>query len=79
MDRALPLQQIVSATMPSEPVSERDENHEDPNIVDWDGPNDPENPLNWPESRKTINLLLLSVLTIISYVPRSFQTYFSDD
>ncbi|RAO67293.1 uncharacterized protein BHQ10_003305 [Talaromyces amestolkiae] len=24
----------------------------DPNIIDWDGPDDPEKPINWPRSRK---------------------------
>lgn len=57
---------MVSATAPSEPVEGRTAHEEDPDVVDWDGPNDPENPLNWPESRKRINLLLLSVLTVIS-------------
>lgn len=23
----------------------------DSNVVDWDGPNDPENPLNWPTGK----------------------------
>lgn len=39
---------------------------EDFEVVDWDGPDDPENPMNWPESRKWVNLALMSVLTIIS-------------
>lgn len=66
MDRSLPLQQIVSTTMPSDSEMERNSQIEDPQIVGWDGPDDPENPLNWPESRKRINLILLSVLTVIS-------------
>ncbi|KAF9872388.1 polyamine transporter 3 [Colletotrichum karsti] len=43
-----------------------EENHEEPDVVDWDGPDDPENPMNWPESRKWVNLALMSILTIIS-------------
>ncbi|KAL0929776.1 polyamine transporter 3 [Colletotrichum truncatum] len=38
----------------------------DPTLIDWDGPNDPENPQNWPKSRKFVNLALMSILTIIS-------------
>ncbi|KAM0277100.1 hypothetical protein ACHAO9_012642, partial [Fusarium lateritium] len=38
----------------------------DPNIVGWDGLNDPENPMNWPTSQKCINIGLMSLLTIIS-------------
>lgn len=66
MDRSLHLQQIVTATVSSGPETDRGMQSDDPGVVDWDWPNDPENPLNWPESRKRINLILLSVLTIIS-------------
>lgn len=66
MDRSLPMQQIVSTSMPSDSEMERNSQSEDPEIVGWDGPDDPENPLNWPESRKRINLILSSILTVIS-------------
>lgn len=32
--------------------SEKDQITKTPTAQDWDGPNDPENPLNWPLSRK---------------------------
>lgn len=38
----------------------------DPNIVDWDGPDDPENPLNWTAKRKvtaTVSIALITFLT----------------
>lgn len=38
----------------------------DPNIVDWDGPDDPENPMNWSLSKKNINVLLVSVFTFLT-------------
>ncbi|KAL2756983.1 hypothetical protein ACRALDRAFT_1049216 [Sodiomyces alcalophilus JCM 7366] len=38
----------------------------DPNVVDWDGPDDPENPLNWPESRKWLGLSLISAMTLVT-------------
>ncbi|KAF6815013.1 polyamine transporter 3 [Colletotrichum musicola] len=34
-------------------------NREDFEVVDWEGPDDPENPMNWPESRKWVNLALI--------------------
>ncbi len=40
----------------------------DPNVVDWDGPDDPENPLNWPASRKNIHVAIVSVFTLTAYV-----------
>ncbi|ROT39923.1 polyamine transporter 3 [Sodiomyces alkalinus F11] len=38
----------------------------DPNVVAWDGPDDPENPLNWPESRKWLGLGLISAMTLVT-------------
>jgi hypothetical protein len=38
----------------------------DPNIVDWDGPNDPENPLNWPTSKKVTAIGVVSLITLLS-------------
>lgn len=43
-----------------------EETEQDPNIVDWDGPHDPENPMNWPEKKKWLNVAVLSILTIIT-------------
>lgn len=43
----------------------------DPNIVDWDGPNDPENPLNWSSAKKITAIGLVSLVTLLSYVIRS--------
>lgn len=40
----------------------------DPNIVDWDGPEDKENPMNWPLKKKITNIGIVSVLTFLSYV-----------
>lgn len=34
-------------------------------IVDWDGPNDPENPLNWPRSKKWRVTMTLALTTVI--------------
>ena len=38
----------------------------DPNAVDWDGPDDPALPLNWPARRKWKNLILVSILTLLT-------------
>lgn len=38
----------------------------DPNIVDWDGPDDPSNPLNWSISKKTTTISMVSFLTLLS-------------
>lgn len=40
---------------------------DDPNIVNWDGPADPDMALNWPARKKWIMTLLLSSLTLLTY------------
>ncbi|KAI1327088.1 cycloheximide resistance protein [Xylariaceae sp. FL0255] len=39
---------------------------EDPNVVFWDGPDDPENPYNWPVWKKAVNCGLISAMTLFS-------------
>ncbi|KAK7755361.1 hypothetical protein SLS62_002587 [Diatrype stigma] len=38
----------------------------DPNLVDWDGPDDPENPVNWSDKKKWLNVATLSILTLVT-------------
>jgi hypothetical protein len=44
------------------------EKPDDPNIVWWDSPNDPENPRNWSTLKKNINVGLISLLCFITPV-----------
>ncbi|KAF2967368.1 hypothetical protein GQX73_g6198 [Xylaria multiplex] len=42
-------------------------------IVDWEGPDDPDNPLNWSSARKTFIIAIVSAVTFnISLVPTIF-------
>ncbi|KAK4133744.1 MFS general substrate transporter [Trichocladium antarcticum] len=43
-----------------------EEGETDPNIVTWDGPDDPANPMNWTMRKKWSNIAVLSTLTIIT-------------
>ena len=38
----------------------------DPTIVDWDGPDDPANPMNWPEGRKWGLIAVLAAVTLVT-------------
>ena len=38
----------------------------DPNIVDWDGPNDAANPQNWSKRIRIGHVALISVITLIA-------------
>lgn len=40
----------------------------DPNIVDWDGPEDAENPINWGRGRVIVIISLVSALTFLRFV-----------
>ena len=38
----------------------------DPNIVDWDGLDDPANPLNWSSAKKLAAIGIVSLVTMLS-------------
>ncbi|KAI0111763.1 MFS general substrate transporter [Daldinia grandis] len=38
----------------------------DPDLVDWDGPDDPENPANWSDKKKWLNIAILSIMTLVT-------------
>lgn len=57
------------------------------NLVDWDGPDDPEKPINWPKKKKWTNLVLIATLTLLTPfgstmfapgVPQMMNTFHSD-
>ncbi|KAJ5577973.1 MFS transporter cpaT [Penicillium hispanicum] len=39
---------------------------QDPNTVDWDGPDDPENPLNWTKKRKVTATTSIALITLLT-------------
>jgi len=45
---------------------------QDPNIVDWDGPDDPKNPLNWPSRKKWGIVWSIGAVTLITPIGSSF-------
>jgi hypothetical protein len=52
-------------TLEGDPTTEAER---DPDIVDWDGPDDPENPLNWPARRKWTLIFILAMVTLVTWV-----------
>lgn len=52
--------------------NEIDEN--DPFLVDWNGPDDPENPRNWTNRRKIWHLFIIMMLTTSTYSGSSIHT-----
>lgn len=40
----------------------------DPNVVDWDGPDDALNPLNWPSRKRWAHVVMVALLALVTYV-----------
>lgn len=38
----------------------------DTNVVDWDGPDDPQKPTNWPEKLKWANVAVIAAITFLT-------------
>ncbi|GAM43248.1 hypothetical protein TCE0_047f17904 [Talaromyces pinophilus] len=47
-------------------VEEKAVDPRDPNLVDWDGPDDPENPLNWTTGRKAMMTTSIALITFLT-------------
>ena len=45
---------------------DRGSNIKDPNVVDWEGPDDAENPMNWPLAKKMTAIGIASLITLLS-------------
>ena len=41
---------------------------QDPNIVDWNSPDDPANPLNWPSFKMNFHVVIVSIFTLYGSV-----------
>ncbi|KAJ4370540.1 hypothetical protein N0V83_005061 [Neocucurbitaria cava] len=54
------------------PVEAEVQEQIDPNIVDWDGPDDPHNPQNWPAKKKWRIIAALGAVTLITPLASSF-------
>lgn len=55
--------------------SKEETNTKDPNLVDWDGPDDPENPQNMPKWRKWVVTMSMSSMTMwLTFASSVFST-----
>lgn len=57
---------VVSTQQARENDSEEKEKLADPNLIEWDGPDDPENPMNFKLSRKWIITIATSLITFVA-------------
>lgn len=66
VDQDVEKAQVPNMALSNSNTGDGDNDDMDPNVVWWDGPNDPENPYNWPTWRKALNCGLVSAMTFIS-------------
>jgi len=78
----------AAASLSSEEVSPDGNEDDDPNIVFWDGPDDPQNPMNWRPMKKWGTVTLVSAITFLTPlassmfapgVPEVMKTFNSTD
>jgi hypothetical protein len=59
--------------------SRPDSDAKDPNLVTWDGPDDPENPFNWKTYKKARQLVFMAFNTFLTYGSLAFYVPTSPD
>jgi hypothetical protein len=74
VDMANNIESTSRDTFPPTSTMAEKEKHEDspqpPNdSLDLNVPDDPDMPLNWPKSKRWINIMIVSILTLLTYVP----------
>lgn len=67
----LPGQRDVETGLRPRPNRDRTTSYRDPNLISWEGLEDPANPKNWPFSRKWAATIIVSSFTFISPVSSS--------
>lgn len=60
-------EQTLSDESPTRTAQPPAQEPTDPNVVDWDGPGDPENPQNWTDGRKWGLIAVLAAVTLVTY------------
>ena len=56
---------VSASSQTSASDQKKEDQTEDPNAVDWDGPDDPKNPMNWPAWKINAQIFLVSAITFI--------------
>lgn len=70
----------IERDVEKEAVERENQGHEgveerDPDLIEWDGPDDPENPMNWPSSQKwTVTMALAFMTFCITFASSVFST-----
>ncbi|GKZ23771.1 hypothetical protein AbraIFM66951_004137 [Aspergillus brasiliensis] len=54
-----------TASSTSIEAGQLDDNLSNSNIIDWDGPQDPENPHNWPEHKRWAHVIVVALISLV--------------
>ncbi len=66
---------IEKADDAPQPGPETEKQQKDPTLVDWNGPDDPDNPQNWPKSKKWLTTMCLASMTLtVTFSSSVFST-----
>lgn len=68
------MEQVVPALSNRSKREGLDAGSADPFLVDWNGPDDPENPINWSRGKKIAIVLQVMFLTCVTYMGSSIYT-----
>ena len=56
---------VPASSHTSDTDQKKEDQPGDPNTVNWDGPDDPKNPMNWPAWKVKAHIFLVSAITFI--------------
>jgi multidrug resistance protein len=62
----IPLESSAARDLEANSEHQKPEDTKDPNIVSWDGPDDPEKPTNWPKTFRWVMITLVSSVTFVA-------------
>jgi hypothetical protein len=48
------------------PATSSETNSSDDNVVDWEGPEDPENPMLWSKAKKNAHIIIIGFFTLVA-------------
>lgn len=57
---------ILGEDNPDDELTEKQRDKKDPNVIDWDGPDDPEFPRNWSSKKRWSSMAVVALMCFVS-------------
>jgi hypothetical protein len=74
VETVAPPSEVLTLTVDKDEKGEMQEEPKDVNIVDWDGDNDPANPLNWTKTKKWNHVAIVALINFVTPLASSMFT-----